>query len=125
MNISARLRDVLRPPLLTRQRLWCAYGTAVATDALQLLLGPFGWVFVDEGLDVLAMVIISAALGFHPLLLPTFVIELVPVADFLPTWTGCTAAVVVLRKRAQATPSVPPEPPGASAGPTPPKALLN
>jgi hypothetical protein len=48
------------------------------------------------------MVLTSAAIGFHMLLLPTFVIELVPVADMLPTWTGCTAAVVMLRKRAQA-----------------------
>ena len=48
-----------------------------------------------------------AALGFHMLLLPTFVIELVPVADMLPTWTGCTAAVVMLRKRARAQASLP------------------
>jgi hypothetical protein len=44
-------------------------------------------------------------LGFHPLLLPTFVVEFLPVADMLPTWTGCVALVVALRKRQQ--PSVP------------------
>ena len=75
------------------------------TDAVQLSLGPVGWFLLDEGLDVLAMVLTSAALGFHMLLLPTFVIELLPVADMLPTWTACTAAVVVLRKNAQNRPA--------------------
>ena len=41
----------------------------------------------------------SRLIGFHPLLLPTFVIEFVPVADLLPTWTGCAALVVALRRR--------------------------
>jgi hypothetical protein len=70
-------------------------------------LGPFGWTFIDQGLDVLAMLLITGALGFHLLLLPTFVLELLPVTDMLPTWTGCTAAVVMLRKRAQAQPPPP------------------
>ncbi len=96
-------------PVLTRKRIWCAYVTAVVTDAIQLALGSVP--FVDQGLDVVAMVITCAALGFHPLLLPTFVLECIPLVDVLPTWTGCTAAVVMLRKRAQA----------AAAGAVPPK----
>jgi hypothetical protein len=88
-------------PALSKQRIWVAFVVAVLTDAIQLGLGPLGWVFVDEGLDIIAMILISAALGFHMLLLPTFVIELIPGPDMLPTWTGCTAAVVMLRKRAQ------------------------
>jgi hypothetical protein len=96
-------------PVLTRKRIWFAYAVALAVDGAQLLLGPLGWVFVDEALDVVAMVLTCAALGFHMLLLPTFVIELVPIADMLPTWTGCAAAVVMLRKRAHAQP--PPLPP--------------
>ena len=40
-------------------------------------------------------------LGFHPLLLPTFIVEFLPVTDLLPTWTGCVAVVVALRKRQQ------------------------
>ena len=89
-------------PVLSRNRIRMAYGVAVATDLLQLLLGPLGWFAVDEGLDVAAMIATSALLGFHPLLLPTFVIEIFPVADLLPTWTGCVALVVSLRKRHQA-----------------------
>ncbi|PWU10865.1 MAG: hypothetical protein C5B50_24640 [Verrucomicrobia bacterium] len=96
-------------PVLTRKRVFVAFAVALVTDALQLafgaLLGPLGW-FINDGLDVIAMGITCAALGFHPLLLPTFIIKLVPLADMLPTWTGCTAAVVMLRKRAQTEPPV-------------------
>jgi hypothetical protein len=87
-------------PVLTRSRIGGAYAVAIATDGLQLLLGPFGWAFSDEILDIIALVITTKLLGFHPLLLPTFVLELVPLADALPTWTGCVALVVALRKRA-------------------------
>ena len=88
-----------------------AYVVAVTTDVLQLLLGPAGWAFADELLDVMAMILIWRLIGFHPLLLPSFVLELLPVADMLPTWTGCVAIVVALRKRQQAG-SQPPLPPG-------------
>ena len=78
-----------------------AYAVAVTTDVLQLLLGPFGWAFADELLDVIAMILTWRLIGFHPLLLPSFVLELLPVADMLPTWTGCVAIVVAVRKRQQ------------------------
>ena len=100
----------LELPVLTRTRVRAAYGVAVATDALQLLLGPVGWAFADEALDVVAAVLMWRLLGFHPLLLPTFVIELLPVTDLLPTWTGCVAIVVGLRKRQQLTSPPPPGP---------------
>jgi hypothetical protein len=88
-----------RAPMLTTPRVRSAYLIAMAADVVQLLLGPAGWLFADEIIDVAAMVAISRLIGFHPLLLPTFVVELVPVADLLPTWTGCVALVVALRKR--------------------------
>lgn len=88
-------------PVLTRKRIGFAFGVAVATDAAQLLLGPLGWTGGDELLDVIAMLLTSWAIGFHPLLLPTFVVEFVPGIDMLPTWTACTAAVVMLRRRVQ------------------------
>jgi len=47
------------------------------------------------------MVLTSWLIGFHWLLLPTFVLELVPVLEDLPTWTACTIAVIALRKRGQ------------------------
>jgi len=42
------------------------------------------------------------------LLLPTFVVEFLPLVDLLPTWTGCVAVVVALRKRQQAIATPPP-----------------
>ncbi len=105
----------LSAPTITTSRIWFAMVVAAAVDVVQFTLGPFGWFLVDEGLDVVAMILVSAAIGFHPLLLPTFVVEFLPVADMLPTWSACTAAVILLRRRAQA-PAAPPAPP---AGPPP------
>lgn len=48
------------------------------------------------------MILTWRVIGFHPLLLPTFALEFLPVADLLPTWTGCVALVVALRKKQQA-----------------------
>ena len=95
-------RTWFRAPLLTPSRARLAYVVAITTDLLQLLLGPFGWAFADEILDVAAMILIWRAIGFHLLRLPTFSLEFVPLADMLPTWTGCVAIVVMLRKRQQA-----------------------
>jgi hypothetical protein len=105
---------MFEPVVLTRPRVRLAYAIAVTTDALQLLLGPIGWPFVDEILDVAAMMLTWRAIGFHPLLLPTFVLEFLPVTDLLPTWTACVALVVALRKRQQ---HLAPPPPSGSGGP--------
>jgi hypothetical protein len=101
------IQQMFQPPVLTRYRIRCAYAVAVATDALQLLLGPVGWAFADELLDIGAMILTWRLIGFHPLLLPTIALEFLPVADMLPTWTGCVALVVSIRKRQQAPGSVP------------------
>ncbi len=102
-----KLQTVFRVPLLTRGRIALAFSLAVGADGLQLLLGPLGWAFIDQAIDCVAMLLISCVLGFHILLLPTFVIELVPVLEDLPTWTACTAAVIALRRREQRTPASP------------------
>jgi len=95
-------------PPLTARRWKLAFAVAVIVDLLQMLLGPIGWLFLDEGLDVVAMVLTWRLLGFHPLLLPTFILEFLPVTDLAPTWIGCVAIVVALRRREH--PSVPPPP---------------
>jgi hypothetical protein len=100
---------MFRPPVLTRTRVRLAYGVAIAVDAVQLLLGPVGWVVTDQVLDVSAAVLISKIIGFHPLLLPTMALEFLPIADMLPTWTGCVALVLLLRRRQE------PPPPGPGA----------
>src|SRR5438128_1472602 len=104
------LPSVFQLPVLTPTRVRLAYAMPIATDTLQFVLGPIGWAGADEVLDVAATILRWRVLGFHPLLLPTFVIELLPVADMLPTWTGCVALVVALRKRQQAIPPEPPAP---------------
>jgi hypothetical protein len=96
-------------PVLNRRRIWTAYGVAILADAAQWVLGPLGFVAPDEVIDVLAGGTIWWLLGFHPLLLPTFVLEFVPFADLLPTWTGCVAMVVALRRKQG---HVEPAPPG-------------
>ena len=93
-------------PRITPGRMYFALAVALATDGLQMLLGPLGWFLVDEVLDGVAMVLTCGALGFHLLLLPTFLLEMLPVADWLPTWTGCVAMVLMLRKRAEGQPPV-------------------
>ena len=86
-----------------------ALAVAVVADALQLLLGPLGWVFGDQIIDVIAMALTTWAIGFHWLLLPTFVTEFIPLLNELPTWTACVIAVIALRKREQR--ALPPEKP--------------
>ena len=86
-------------PRLTRRRLLLAVAAAALTDALQIALGPLGWVGTVQILDGIAAVLTCLLLGFHLLLLPTFVLEWFPVVDMLPTWTGCVLAVIALRRR--------------------------
>lgn len=106
------MNSPFRTPRLTRTRIFLALAVAIVADGLQILLGPLGWAFIDQAIDIVAMVLTMWILGFHILLLPTFVVELIPVADMLPTWTGCTIAVIALRKRAEnVAPPPPPVPP--------------
>ena len=76
-------------------------GAAVLGDGIQLGLLHIGMVGIDEVIDVILMVVISLLLGFHPLFLPTFVAEFLPIVDLLPTWTGCVITVIALRRRAE------------------------
>jgi hypothetical protein len=98
------LPRIFQPQVLTPRRVRLAYTIAVTTDVLQFLLGPLGWSGADEILDVAAMILTWRVIGFHPLLLPTFVVEFLPITDMLPTWTGCVTLIVALRKRKQTPP---------------------
>ena len=98
-SVQRRFLRMQAPPQVTQSNVRAAYALAVAVDIAQFVLGPFGWVGVDEVLDAAAMVAMTRLLGFHPLLLPTFVLEFVPFTDMLPTWTGCVMLVVRARRR--------------------------
>jgi hypothetical protein len=95
---------ITRAPTLTVSRVRLAYALAILADLVQLSLGPLGWAAADEVIDVVTMIFVTLLLGFHPLFLPTFALELVPLVDMLPTWTACVALVVSIRKKQQ-TPS--------------------
>ena len=103
-----KLNSLFRAPPLTRTRMVLALALAVTADGLQLCFGFVGWAFIDQAIDAVAMILISWAIGFHILFLPTFVVELVPLLEDLPTWTACVAAVIALRKREQRQPPPPP-----------------
>jgi hypothetical protein len=108
MKFTEQLQAMFRAPKLTRTRIVLAVAVAVTADSLQFFLGPVGWAFPDQAIDLLAMLLTAWAIGFHLLLLPTFIAELFPVVDMLPTWTACVIAVIALRKREQRTVSPPP-----------------
>ncbi|HEX3857665.1 MAG TPA: hypothetical protein VHY30_10265 [Verrucomicrobiae bacterium] len=107
MKSSDKLSRMFRMPKLTRTRIVVALVVAVTADGLQFFLGPLGWAPVDQIIDLIAFVLTAWALGFHLLLLPTFLAEFFPVVDMLPTWTACVIAVIALRKREQRV--VPPQ----------------
>ena len=98
-SVQRRFLRMQAPAHVTPSNIRTAYAVAVAVDVAQFLLGPFGWVGFDEVLDAAAMVAMTRLLGFHPLFLPTFVLEFVPFTDMLPTWTGCVMLVVRARRR--------------------------
>ena len=98
-SVQRRFVRMQAPRRLTRASIRTAYALAATVDVAQFLLGPLGWAGVDEVLDAAAMVAMTRLLGFHPLFLPTFVLEFVPFTDMLPTWTGCVMLVVRARRR--------------------------
>lgn len=97
MKIPYTLSNLLHPAQVTRGRIAVALIAAVAADGLQVLLQAVP--FAPQLIDVVATLVVTMAIGFHVLLLPTFVIELVPLVDDFPTWTGCVIAVIALRRR--------------------------
>ena len=104
LKLPQKFNRLSRVPPMTRLRIVLALAVAVVADGLQLLLGPLGWPGADQVIDVMAMGLTGWVIGFHWLLLPTFVMEFVPLLDELPTWTACVIAVIALRKREQKMP---------------------
>ena len=104
MKLPEKPSRLLRAPKLTRTRIVLALAVAVIADGLQLLFGPLGWVFIDQLIDVIAMLLVCWLIGFHWLLLPSFALELIPLVDELPTWTACVVAVITLRRRGEKMP---------------------
>jgi hypothetical protein len=100
---------------VTSRQVATAFAIAVAVDIMQvpatlafvasLLVAPLGVpaetlvAALDSLADIGAAVVINRLLGFHWTLLPTVVLEVIPVVDAAPTWTACVAYVVMRRRR--------------------------
>lgn len=61
----------------------------------------------QDALDILVCGILTALVGWHHVFIPTFLVELLPVADFAPTWS--IAAFIATRPVRESTPSPAPE----------------
>ncbi len=90
----------------SRGRIAAAFAIAVVGDLAQLpvnLLQLSGALTLpgealDLAIDGVVFAATSLLLGFHWVLLPTLVLEAVPFADALPTWTLSVAFVVAQRR---------------------------
>ena len=65
---------------------------AIVADVLQLAFFPAfapGWLSpLNNALDVVVAFLMVRLVGWHFAFLPTFVAELVPGVDLIPTWTA-------------------------------------
>jgi hypothetical protein len=108
----------LAPPLTT-QRIWLARGLAVLVDIVQLHpaleVPPF-----NQAVDVATALALTWLVGWHWAFLPTFVVEMVPLVDLVPTWT----VAVTIATRGRAVPDAPTVTVGPPPAPTPPPASL-
>jgi hypothetical protein len=105
-------------PILTPRRIWVARGLAVLVDVAQLHpaleIPP-----INQAIDVATAIAMTWLVGWHWAFLPTFVVEVLPLVDLVPTWT----IAVMVATRGGAAPSVtvaPPPPPGPPPAALPP-----
>jgi hypothetical protein len=76
---------------LSPARIRIARILALAADAIQLGLfpafGPGALSLLNDGLDIVVAVVMVGLVGWNFAFLPTFVAELIPGVDLIPTWT--------------------------------------
>jgi hypothetical protein len=93
---------------LTAATVHAARWIAVSADLLQIVLLPAFFPGAlspaSTAIDVVVAAILLRLLGWHWAFLPTFVAELTPFVDLVPTWTG---AVFLATRKGGASP--PPE----------------
>lgn len=122
---------MLPPDPYPPRRVVIAFLIAGVVDAVQLPLnlafisGIFAMpvTVIEVLMDVAAAVATGVLLGFHWLLLPSCLLEMIPLVDSLPTWTACVGFVVWRRNRQlkqhQAPPLLPDLPPAPQPVPLP------
>ena len=76
---------------LSRRRVWAARIVALSADSVQFALLPLvlGGAAspIDDAIDVVTAIVLTALVGFRWAFLPTFIAELVPFVDLVPSWT--------------------------------------
>jgi hypothetical protein len=92
---------VARP---SRRAIRIGRAVAIIADALQLVLFPLfveGFSSVlNDVLDVVVCAVLLRLIGWNPVFLPTFVVEMLPFGDLAPTWT--IAVLIATRSRPSA-----------------------
>jgi hypothetical protein len=94
-------------PLLTPRRILVARVIAVAVDLAQFALLPAELTPLNNFVDVATGLAMLVLVGWHWAFLPTFLAELVPFVDLVPSWT----LAVVFATRGRNTPAAPGAPP--------------
>ena len=97
------MRPDLTPAVVNTAR-WIAAGA----DLLQIVLLPAFFPGAlspaSTAIDVVVAAVLLRLLGWHWAFLPTFVAELTPLVDLVPTWTG--AVFLATRNVGEAPPEV-------------------
>jgi hypothetical protein len=96
--------------LLTPRRVWIARVVALLVDLVQWGLLPASLTPLNTAIDVATGLALVALVGWHWAFLPTFLAELVPFVDLVPTWT-LAVAFATRGRVAEAPPTVVVEPP--------------
>ncbi len=90
---------------ITPARVKAARAIAAAADLLQIVLLPAFFPGslspAADAIDLVVALLMLRLVGWHWAFLPTFVVELVPVVDLVPTWT---AAVFLVTRGLPTTP---------------------
>ncbi len=86
-------------------RVRAARAIAIGADFLQIVVFPVFWPgaasIVNDALDAAVALAMLVLVGWHWAFLPTFLAELIPFFDLVPTWT----AAVFLATRGAGRPS--------------------
>jgi CDP-diglyceride synthetase len=74
-----------------RSTVVAAFIVAVCADLIEM---AFGMIFAEgfasplnDVMDVVVCIILTALLGWHIAFIPSFLVKLIPVGDLAPTWT--------------------------------------
>ena len=113
----------LIPPVLTPTvvsnaspgRIWAARGIAMAVDLAQIVIFPAfaegALSPINDAVDVAVAVALSALIGWHWVFVPSFLSELIPMWDLVPTWTAAVWYVTSGTAPGGGPPAVRVEPP--------------